>query len=75
MLMWKTNPRLFLFLPGTKYFYNQSQSAYIAPTLPSISDKIFNVRDYGAVGDSITDNTKAIQDAINAAVNAGGGRM
>jgi polygalacturonase len=51
----------------------KAQSAYVAPTLPSIPDKTFNISNYGAVSDNTTDNTKAIQEAINAAGKAGGG--
>ena len=36
---------------------------------------VFDVTDYGAVGDDSTDNTAAFTSCLNAIVAAGGGRM
>jgi polygalacturonase len=44
-----------------------------SPPKPTIPTANFNVTAYGAVGDGTTDNSAAIQAAINAASAAGGG--
>jgi polygalacturonase len=44
-------------------------------TQPVIPARNFNVTTYGAIGDGTTINTTAIQNAINAAVAAGGGTV
>jgi len=41
----------------------------------AVRSALFNVRDYGAVGDGTRMNTKAIQDAVDACARAGGGTV
>jgi polygalacturonase len=64
-----------LFFACTYFATIKAQTVYVAPTLPTIPDKNFNIKDYGAVGDNKTDNTKAINEAIKAVINAGGGKV
>jgi polygalacturonase len=45
------------------------------PTLPTIPPNLFNVTNYGAVGDGVTVSTIAISNAIVAAGAAGGGTV
>jgi hypothetical protein len=45
-----------------------------APTLKNIA-RVYNVTDYGALGDGSTDDASAIQNAVNAAHSAGGGTV
>ena len=47
--------------------------AEVNPAPPVIPNKVFNVQNYGAVGDGVATNSAAIQAAISAASAAGGG--
>jgi hypothetical protein len=47
----------------------------LTPPLPVIPTNQFNILDYGATGDGVTDNAIAIQNTIYAAAAAGGGTV
>ena len=52
-----------------------AMTAFGDPTLPTIPPNLFNVTNYGAIGDGTTINTSAISNAIVAAGAAGGGTV
>jgi len=53
---------------------SDTRSALVQALQLPASNLIYNVRDYGALGDGVNDDTDAIQSAINAAITAGGDR-
>lgn len=52
-----------------------AQTEPVTPTLPSITNKTFFIKEFGAIGDNKTDNTQYIQNTIDAAHNSGGGKV
>jgi hypothetical protein len=47
----------------------------LSASAATVKSSVFNVLDYGAVGDDKTDNTEAFSACLKAIIKAGGGRM
>ncbi|MEI8288110.1 MAG: glycosyl hydrolase family 28 protein [Verrucomicrobiota bacterium] len=52
-----------------------STAEHLKPSLPIIPDRVFNLLDFGAVGDGKTMNTDAFKNAIATIEKAGGGKL
>ena len=52
-----------------------SFSNYSASIFSNLSNQVFNVLDYGALGDNSNDDTTSIRDALSALTTAGGGTL
>ena len=70
-----TDPSLVEPADGAGSFYNAATRTFEMVTPTEAEGEPYDVRDYGATGDGVTDDAAAIQTAIGAAEAVGGGRV
>ena len=58
---------------GTDFSHADDPEAGVADGNASIPIKVFNIKNFGAVGNGVAIETKAVQNAIDACHDAGGG--
>jgi polygalacturonase/uncharacterized membrane protein YkoI len=61
--------------PVSNIDWSMADSIDKAVQLPVIPDREYNIVDFGATGDGVTDCTNAIQSALDKATSEGGGRI
>ena len=61
-------------IPFTEFEF-ASSGGTAARTMPARLAEIKNVKDFGAVGDNVTNDRAAVQAAVNAVLDAGGGTV
>ena len=64
-----------LLAPGKSILVQQLEAVFYARDFGAIPEATWSANEFGAVGDGQAINTTAIQDAIDAAAAAGGGRV
>ncbi len=55
--------------------YNEGDPGAVTRTVEAKLQEVVSVKDFGAIGNGVVDDTDAITDAINAVGNAGGGTV
>ncbi|MFT2009092.1 glycoside hydrolase family 28 protein [Pontibacter sp. 13R65] len=66
---------LILLFTSCKVDQNNTTLAEATDRAANLHERVFNIKDFGAIGDGKTDNANAIQRAIDACSAAGGGRV
>jgi hypothetical protein len=70
-----TNTALAANIPSSQVIYTSPASGAVSRTLLDKMQDVVSVKDFGATGDGATDDTAAVQAAVNYLNGVGGGRL